>query len=361
MELTSLGCLLALNSISCIRGSRFNRLLDAFGSPEAVWQAKRDELLGVQGFSGNLVGQFFSEKQDVCPEKALKAVQKEGVSVVTFFDNDYPKRLRDIYDPPPVLFIRGELQDADIQSLAIVGSRQATGYGLTVARKFARELAQANVTVVSGLARGIDTAAHRGALEGKGRTVAVLGSGIDVPYPRENKKLMEDIAASGACISEFPLQTAPLAMHFPMRNRIIAGISMGVLVVQAKERSGASITADFALEQGKDVFAVPGNIDVLQSRGPHGLIKQGAKLAEDVADILEDMGISPARNLEKSVESAHGAETQVFETLHFDPKHIDTVIEETSLSISEVSTALLLLQMKGLIRELPGKLFVRAR
>jgi DNA processing protein len=280
--------------------------------------------------------------------------------LVTFTSTDYPKSLFEIPDPPPFLYVKGELRSSEL-SIAIVGSRRATSYGLLTTTNLSGALASHGVCVVSGMARGVDTAAHRGALLAGGRSIGVLGCGIDMVYPPENRKLFEEMADKGCLVSEFPLDTLPLAENFPRRNRIISGLSRGVLVVEATEKSGSLITAQYALEHGRDVFAVPGNVSFASSRGCNGLIKQGAKLVDCVEDILEEL---PGRDLattdlplfQKSARTfaLSPKEAAIFELLTRSPLHIDDIIAQTELTAGEVSSMLLHLELKGAVTPLPG-------
>jgi DNA processing protein len=285
--------------------------------------------------------------------------------VVTFRDDDYPAVLRSIADAPVVLYVKGQLPTQG--AIAIVGSRRASFYGIEVSAKFAVRLAESDFTVVSGMARGIDAAAHRGALRAKGTTVAVLGSGLSNIYPPEHRKLFEEIAASGAVISEFAMQTPPVPYNFPRRNRIISGLSLGVIVVEAAERSGALITADFALEQGREVFAVPGKIDQASSFGTHNLIKQGAKIVTCVEDVLEDLqpqvaslGTRGSKNriAKMPMPGLSADEQKIYGYISDRPVHIDELTEQCGSSVP-VMSVLLQLEIKHLVRQLPGKLFVR--
>jgi DNA processing protein len=259
--------------------------------------------------------------------------------------------------------MKGTLLPADKLAVAIVGSRKPSPYGLLVAEKLAKDLAAVGITVISGMARGIDTAGHKGALAGSGRTVAVLGCGPDVIYPRENKRLMENIAENGAVISEYPLETAPEPWHFPARNRIISGLSLGTVVVEAAEKSGALITADFALEQGRDVMAVPGSIASALSRGPHRLIRQGARLVEGAGDIIDELGLEkifPVPEEDSGGKVKMSAEEEaLYGLLSLEPVHLDDLIERTGLSPQKAMAALMYLEIKGLARQMPGKLYVR--
>jgi len=277
-----------LNRVYGLGPKRFQLLRKHFGSPERVWKSKESELAKILGQNSPVVQNILKCRATLDLEKELANLEERKIQVLTLEDTAYPVNLLQIYDPPPVLYVKGVLAQEDAKAVAVVGSRRATPYGKAVADQLAGDLAQAGITVVSGLARGVDTCGHRGALRCGGRTLAVLGCGVDVVYPRENQELFEEIAAKGAIISEFPLGTPPEASNFPVRNRIISGLALGVLVVEAAEDGGALITADFALEQGRDVFAVPGAITNRYSRGTNRLIKDGAKLVEGVADILEE-------------------------------------------------------------------------
>jgi DNA processing protein len=297
-------------------------------------------------------------------------MEKGGITVVLYDDATYPERLRHIPDPPPLLYMKGTLAPADCNAISIVGTRRATAYGKTVAAKIAGDLARMGVTIVSGLAYGIDAAAHKGALEAGGRTLAVLGCGVDVIYPRANEKLYQHIPSSGAILSELPLGVQPDPGFFPMRNRIVSGLSLGTLVVEAPLKSGALITARFAMEQGREVFATPGNIFSPYSEGCHKLIKDGAKLVENIYDVLAEIernisGIAPAEEIPVSPSGRPleipltADEKKVFNFLSMTPVHIDEIGEECGLSASKTSASLMMLEVKGLIQQLAGKLFVR--
>jgi len=284
----------------------------------------------------------------------------ERVEVVRWGDPAYPAALRVIADPPQTLYVRGTLRDEDKAAVAIVGSRRASAYGVAVAEWLGRELARCGVTVVSGLARGIDGAAHRGALQAGGRAVAVLGCGPDVVYPPEHARLMAQIIQAGAVLAEYPPGTPPLQYHFPRRNRIISGLSLGVVVVEGAEDSGALITADCALEQGREVFAVPGPIFTQTSALPHRLVQQGAKLVTKVKDILEELHLPSPGPPAASPGALGGVEAAVYAQLTLDPQHIDALALRCALPVAEVGRVLLALELRGLVRALAGQRYVRA-
>jgi DNA processing protein len=301
-------------------------------------------------------------------ERALREdqarVTQAGVRVIVWGDPEYPVRLQEIASAPPVLYLRGTLEREDDAAIAIVGARYATAYGVDVAHELAAALARRGLTIVSGLARGIDAAAHRGAIEGGGRTLAVLGSGLDQIYPAEHAGLADDVAAHGAIMGEFPLGTPPLRLHFPRRNRIISGLSLGVVVVEAGVDSGALITAHHALEQGREVFAVPGRVHARYSEGCNRLIKAGAKLVESWEDVLSELvphlrRPSPERAASPAPPALTKAEQQVFDILASGPLHIDALIVRAGLPGGRVASALVGLEMKGLVRQLSGKVFER--
>lgn len=336
-------------------------LIERFGSPGDAWQATERQLVEIGGFTSGCARELVLRRRGISLEAGMALLEKKGINFLYHGGPGYPEILKNIFDPPPGLFVRGEIIEGDSQAVAMVGSRKATRYGMTVATKLAGELARAGVTVVSGMARGIDTAAHRGALAAGGRTVAVLGCGVDVVYPKENRELMEEIALSGAVISEFPPGTQPQSWHFPVRNRIISGLSAGVVIVEAAERSGALITADFALDQGRDVMAVPGNITSELSRGPNRLIRQGAKPVESAGDILEEMGLGRLFRTEEQERpriNLSPEEEAVSSLLDFEPVTLDSLVDQSGLPAQKVLVALTFLEMKGIARQLPGKLYI---
>jgi len=298
-------------------------------------------------------------------EEEIKMAEAQNIKILCLEDEEYPKLLKQIHDPPPIIYLKGNLSENIKHSIAIVGTRVATHYGLETAKRFAGELSSLGVTVVSGLALGIDSAAHEGSLEAGGNTIAVLGSGVDKIYPPSNSGLAAKILdAGGALISEFPIGFPPDSWTFPQRNRIISGLSLGVIVVEGNYDSGAMITAKVALEQGREVFAVPQNIGSEQGRGPHWLIKQGAKLVESIDDVLDELQhvLNIKRVMKSEVKRDYSnlkpEEQKIISYLSFEPKHIDMISNESGFSISEVSSLLLMLEVKKSIRQLPGKMFL---
>jgi len=283
--------LILLNMVQGIGYIRLKALLDEFKEPGNILRASLDKLRSIKGIGPAIAQAVKNASSDYDIDEEIALIKKAGAEILTLFDKSYPENLKNIYDPPTVLYTKGSFKKEDELSIAIVGSRKCTYYGMNMADKIAEQLAAACVTIVSGLARGIDTSAHKGALKAKGRTIAVLGSGLGNIYPAENKLLAEEIAKNGVLVSEFPMQMPPDKNNFPRRNRLISGLSRAVLVVEAANKSGALITADFALEQGRDVFAVPGTADRLLSMGTNSLIKQGAKLVDSAEDILEELKI----------------------------------------------------------------------
>ncbi|HEY6873121.1 MAG TPA: DNA-processing protein DprA [Geobacteraceae bacterium] len=349
----------ALKSVPMVGNVTFRRLLEQFTTPERVLRASEAELSRVKGVGAAAVAAIKSHDWRPFAEQECERVARSGVRIVTFLSGEYPKVLLEIADPPPYLYVRGEIGSGET-AVAVVGSRRASTYGILTTTRLATELAGHGITVVSGMARGVDTAAHRGALAGGGRTVGVLGCGLDVVYPPENRRLFQEMAEKGALVSEFPLGTLPLAENFPRRNRIISGMARGVLVVEAMENSGSLITAQFALEQGREVFAIPGNINSGASRGANRLIKQGAKLVECVADILEELPPRPGTPRGTGAVPEFGftpREAALYTILAESPLHIDDIIVKSALTVADVSAILLGLELKGAIIQLPGKIF----
>lgn len=342
---------LALNMIEGLGPLRISLLLKQFGSAEKIFQASEKELLTSPGIGKELAVRIrrFDQRK---VEEEIQLCQKHSIQLRSMGEEGYPSILREIPDPPPIIYFRGNLEDWDF-NLAIVGSRRASFYGLSLAERFGYQLASLGATIVSGLARGIDSAAHRGALKARGKTIAVLGSGLLQIYPPENRSLAQEIQDSGALISEFPLKTPPLRENFPRRNRIISGLSRGVLVVEAPRRSGALITADLALEQGRDVFAIPGKVDSPTSQGTNYLIKQGAKLVETVEDILEEYGIELGKRTIQQVQ-LDPKEERLLDLLAQEEMNIDQLLLLSGFSLEELNQHLLSLELKGKVKSNPG-------
>lgn len=348
-------------------------LIDRFGAPEACFKAGALELESI-GLKRESIDSLKDAELFDRADRELEELARIGGEVITVTDSRYPALLRETYDPPVLLYALGNLESTLTQpAIAIVGSRRCSTYGKNVAEMLARELAERGVTVISGLARGIDTSAHRGALAGKGLTVAVMGTGLDDVYPKENRKLAEQIKEQGALITEFPLTTPPVSQNFPFRNRVISGMALGVLIVEGAERSGSLITARMAYEQGREVFAVPGNITSSKSFGPNYLIKDGAKLVQTWRDVVEEFPMElKASILESERGEARGVQTgfdevqlsdverRLLKLLKADePTHIDRLITISGVTSPELMNALLALEMSDRIKQLPGKNFVR--
>ncbi|MDL1974216.1 MAG: DNA-processing protein DprA [Deltaproteobacteria bacterium] len=360
---------LALASIPGVGSRTFRRLLTYFGTPEDVFNASQKELLATRAVDPRIVSAIrkFDGADWVANE--LTEVRKQGFDLISLADESYPAYLREIPNPPPILYVNGRsLLEID-PAVGIVGSRNPTQYGLSVTRELSSGLANSGFTVVSGMALGIDTAAHEGALSMNGKTVAVLGSGLGKIYPARNERLYRKIAEQGAVISEFPVNALPEAYHFPVRNRIISGMTLGSVIVEATTRSGSLITARYAIEQGREVFAVPGSIRSFKSTGCHQLIKEGAKLVENVTDIIDELApllykrkkIDPERKTKDPAVSfvLSSEERLVLEAVTAYPVHIDTITRHLQLDASSVSAMLLQLEIKGVVEQMPGKLFVR--
>lgn len=356
---------LGLYLIPGLGNRTFKRLIDAFGDPRRVFGAGLADLLRVEGVRGEVARAIARRGSEADPERELEAAERCGARIVTYADREYPPELREIHAPPMVLYVRGRVPPPNGAPVAIVGSRNASHYGLMVAERLGRGLGRSGVAVVSGMARGVDTAAHWGCLGAGGYTVAVLGTGVDQVYPRSNSRLMARILEAGTVLSEFPMGTQPEPRNFPIRNRLISGLSRGVVVVEATRRSGSLITAAQALEQGREVFAVPGSVDSIKSAGAHFLLKQGAKLVEGTEDILEELALRPRKKTGwvKAPEAPHlsdGLEKAVYGALDVYPLHIDEIVRKTRLPSGEVLGALMTLELKGHVKGLPGRTYVRS-
>jgi DNA processing protein len=341
---------------------KFSLLESYFGSLENAWQANPAELkkAGLDKGSINAINYW---QPRISLEAEMEKLERYGVKVLTCQDPDYPSRLKEIYDYPPILYVRGSLLPRDEWCLAVVGTRRATVYGRQATEEITADLAQNKITIVSGLAKGIDSIAHQSALEAGGRTIAVFASGLDIVYPAENAALARNIIQQGALISEYPLGTRPKADNFPRRNRIMSGLSLGVLVVEADETSGAMITARLALEQNREVLAVPGSILSPTSRGTNHLIQEGAKLVRDYTDILEELNLTAvAHQMEiKEVIPASDTESLLLKQLSAEPVHIDEVCRGSGLPIATVSSTLAMMELKGLVKQVGTMNYILSR
>jgi DNA processing protein len=353
---------IAFNMVKGIGAVRFQSLLNAFGSAEAAWNAN-PEALRSAGLSQKIVENLLQVRGRNNLEQIWERMQARNINVLTWEDKVYPRRLKDIEQPPPVLYTLGTILPEDEWAVAVVGTRRVTAYGRQVAEELGASLARSGVTVVSGLARGVDAVTHQAALNAGGRTLAILGSGVDRIYPPEHRCLAEQIAEQGAVISDYAPGTPPDAVNFPPRNRIISGLSIAVVVVEAGITSGALITAAFAAEQGRDVFAVPGNIKAPQSEGSNRLIQQGARPLLDVNEVLESLNLSGVteQRAARAVIPADETETNLIDVLSQEPLHVDEIREQTGMPIDQVSAALALMELKGLVRHLGGMNYIAVR
>ncbi|MGC8719336.1 MAG: DNA-processing protein DprA [Thermodesulforhabdaceae bacterium] len=357
------------------------KLYRAFGGAEEILSTRETELMRRCSIRARTARAIVEKRALKDPFSEWDRLQACGVKFITWEDEEYPALLRHIPDPPLFLFAKGSYRPEHAAAVAIVGTRKASARGLMIAERLATDLARHGITVVSGLAIGIDSAAHRGALKAGGDTIAVMGSGLDVPYPRVNRDLIEQIAGSGVVFSEYPLGTPPEKWRFPLRNRIVSGLSAGVVVVEAGLKSGALITARLALEQGREVFAVPGPVGDERAAGANKLIKEGAKLVEDVRDIMEEcaswfkdlstfragslrpreiISASPEQS-QKGLGSPRDEELKILQVLGSEPEHIDKICEKTGLACASVLSLLTMMELKGLVRQLPGKYFIKER
>jgi DNA processing protein len=340
------------NLVKGIGAVRFKKLLDHFGSAERAWQAPADALAQAGLPPKALENLLAIRKQDDL-DQVWERITQQNIQVMTLLDDHYPSLLKEIAIPPPVLYIRGMLEEGDRWSVAIVGTRRMTTYGHQVTQVQAAHLAANKVTVVSGLARGVDAVAHKAALDAGGRTIAVLGSGVDVIYPSEHRKLAEEIISNGAIISDYAPGTPPEGVNFPPRNRIISGLSLAIIVVEAGERSGALITANFAAEQGREVYAVPGNIDRVQSKGTNALIRQGARPLLNKEEVLDDLRLNqvPAYRQAQLFLPEDGVEAELYDLVKNEPLHIDEICSQSTISVDRVTASLVMMELKGLVRQ----------
>lgn len=352
----------AFSRITGLGRVRFSLLEDHFPNMEEAWRAGASELKAA-GLDSRLVSHITAERPNVPPDEEIERLAERGVTALTWHDEAYPSRLKEIYDRPPVLYVRGELTAADEWPVAVVGTRRPTPYGRQAAEELSYGLARNGICVVSGLARGIDAIAHRAALDAGGRTIAVLACGLDIVYPPEHARLATEIAERGALVSDYPLGTQPRGDYFPRRNRIMSGMSLGVLAIEGDLKSGAMITTRLALEQNREVFAVPGSVFSPQSRGTNALIKEGAKLVQTVEDVLEELNLTmvPQQIEMKETIPATDTEAALLRHISREPVHIDEVCRISGLPIATVSSVLAMLELKGLVRQMGPMSYVRAR
>jgi DNA processing protein len=357
---------LALKMIPNLGNITYKRLLDRFSDPDNVFEATLKDLIAVEGVRKETAKRIVGRAWEGSPRDELMRLKDCGAKLITFFDSSYPKYLREIHDPPPLLYLKGNDIPQGRTMVGVVGSRNPSHYGLKATEEICQGLALRKIVVVSGMARGIDAAAHWGCLRGQGFTIAVLGSGIDVIYPESNSRLFNAIVEKGSVITEFSLGTPPEGRNFPIRNRIISGLSKGVVVVEASKRSGSLITASLALEQGREVLAVPGSIDSFKSTGTHFLIKQGAKLVENADDVLQEIGLNypyskeVGRSKKISLPLMEEDEKRLYDILGDYPIHIDQIVRQSRTDPARVANLLTRLELKGAVKQLPGKMFVVA-
>jgi DNA processing protein len=352
---------IGLSSIPGVGRVTFRRLIRDLGDATRVLSAPDDELREVGGLSDKIIGEIRTFPWREHAEGELEKAASQGVSIVTAEEPEFPESLRNIPDAPLFLYIKGAFSPADRHAVSLVGTRTPTQFGRFITKRMALELASQGITIVSGMARGIDTEAHKGALAAPGRTIAVLACGIDIAYPPENRALMDEISRNGAVVSENPFGTQPESGYFPARNRIISGLSQGTVIIEAAEDSGSLITADYALKQGRKLFAIPGNISSPVSKGTNSLIKRGAQLVEMASDVLQGLGIDKGRALQtvdRPLPALTDEEQTVFGAVTDEPKHIDTILAEIGSTPGRLGGILVSLELKGLVRQLPGKFFI---
>jgi DNA processing protein len=341
---------------------RFQRLLERFGDAETAWKAAPAELAGA-GLSLKMIERLVALREKADLSRLWDQIQSKGIQVLTWLDEAYPQRLKEIEQPPPVIYMRGELLPEDTWAVAIVGTRRVTPYGRQVTEQIASFLAANGVTVVSGMARGVDAIAHNAALKAGGRTLAVLGSGVDRIYPPENRALAEQIFEHGAVLSDYAPGTPPESSNFPPRNRIISGLSMAVVVIEAGETSGALITAEFAAEQGREIFAVPGNILAPQSKGTNKLIQQGALPLLSASDIMQALNLTRVgqHKAARKALPADDVEAKLLTAIGEEPLHVDEIRNQTGLPVEKVSATLVMMELKGMVRQVGNMHYVAVR
>ena len=365
MDRETLKYWLALNMVVGVGRTLFHRLVQGFGSPREVFFTSRSSLLRIQGIGDKVVGEIKRFDVDSAAERELRLADNEGLRILTLESPEYSPLLKSIYDPPPILYIKGKPLNTIALPLAVVGTRTPSEYGKLVAERLCLKLASAGFSIISGLARGIDTVAHKAALSAGADTIAVFGCGLGHTYPQENINLRKQIVQQGAILSEFPVLMRPDRNNFPARNRILSGLALGTVVVEAAEKSGALITADFALEQGREVFAIPGNITSPKSKGTNNLIKSGAKLVDSPESILEELLPAFGESLKDRVKNEtpkiqldNDEEKKIYSLLSLEGRHIDNLIENSNLSPAQVSATLLHLELRGVVRQLSGKMYI---
>lgn len=352
----------ALNQVKGIGPVRFRALINRFGNARSAWEAPESQL-SKTGIGEKVVNKLIQVRASVDVQAVFDQAEKEGVTILTWLDDEYPRRLAELEQAPPVLYARGELVPEDEWAVAVVGTRRITSYGRQAAEQIGAFLARNNITVVSGMALGVDTVAHEAALDAGGRTIAVLGSGVDQLYPPQNRKLAQKIMAQGAVLSDYPLGTMPEGLNFPPRNRIISGLSMAVVVVEAGQKSGALITANYGVEQGREVFAVPGNIFSAGSKGTNRLIAQGAHPLlnpEELMEVLNLKLISEHQTARRALP-ADATEAKLYDLIGEDPMHVDQIRALAGMPIEKVSATLALMELKGLVRQVGGMNYIAVR
>lgn len=354
--------LIWLNSMKEISNTTIDKLEKYYGNINTLWEVSNDEINKLTFISDKIKSVLIKNKCVEYYNNHIEKINELDIDIITIYDENYPDNLKNIYNYPKVLYVKGNILEKDRLSISIVGSRKATAYGKWATEKFSRELGELGITIISGMALGIDTIAHMGAINGSGRTLAVLGSGVNVIYPKRNRELYNKIYNNGAIISEFPPDTKPLPYNFPQRNRIISGLSLGTVVIEASEKSGSLITAHSAIEQGRDVFALPGNINSIYSKGTNLLIKDGATPLMDIEDILEEIielnNIKNNKKVEEiNLDEFSEDEIKIIRCIREKPIHCDMIAYNCNMNISKVNSILTILEMKGIIKQLQGKIF----
>lgn len=353
--------LIWLNSLG-ISSTTLEKLISVFPDIREILEIKSNLLLNIKGIHGKTLNKIIANRNHKYMGELFKVLKNNKVEIITILDSNYPDRLKNIYGKPYVLYGKGDMIKHDELAIGIVGSRKSTSYGKWACEKFTKELVELGVTIVSGLALGIDSIAHKAAIENKGRTIAVLGNGIDKIYPKRNKRIYEEIPNHGMILTEFPVGTLPLPYNFPQRNRIISGLSLGVIVIEAREKSGSLITAHHALEQGKDVFALPGNINNIYSKGTNKLIMDGAKPLLDIRDIIEEIRELQLKTLEEKkkdidLSQFSNIEVEIIDILEKGPLHCDLIAYKTGIDITNIMSSLTVLELKGIVKEVSGRTF----